>query len=327
MPKAPLPRLVLIAAALAGLAACSGNTHAPQSVSAAEMAHNQSDGRVVWLVDDPDAAAQAPAMPGGAEGRPWPGEPSVTVFAWADSIVPSGGARRPGPATELVTLIRPVSGPPPAQARVALTPPPATTAAAQPVETLEPIQAKPAPQTAKPAPDTTVRVVAGPGPKASRPQPVQPTVRPATIRERPLPPPASAGPAPASANRGRRAIFFSHGATALGPAALSVVNSVAALYKGGQIEGLAVAGYASPATDAKDPAAQARINRDVSMRRAAAVAQALQHSGVPLSEMVVSAYGASQAPTPPPGAAQGMSAQAAARRVEITYSLKGKRAQ
>jgi outer membrane protein OmpA-like peptidoglycan-associated protein len=185
------------------LAACGGTHRAvgpSGEMSPAEVAHVQSGGAVeVGPGSAPPATVVEPA------GTPWPGEPSVTVLAWAESIVPT--TARPAPVVLTDGQGRS------ATVEVALTPPPAprTEPESRPESRPKP-QPEPKPESqSEPAPSEPApkSEPAAPPPAAQAPKPVTPKpatqVRPApppaprvqtrsTIREEPLPPPAARAP-------------------------------------------------------------------------------------------------------------------------------------
>jgi flagellar motor protein MotB len=87
-------------------------------------------------------------------------------------------------------------------------------------------------------------------------------------------------------------VYFQNGSAALSTNDRSIINDVARLQKaqGGLIR---VVGHASLATDNVDPASHDKINYEMSLARANAVAQALMRAGVPSNQLQVAAVGSS----------------------------------
>jgi len=105
-------------------------------------------------------------------------------------------------------------------------------------------------------------------------------------------------------------VYFSHDSKSVTPASKEKLEQVAKDY-GDQM--LRVEGHASARAEAKDPVEKHMINLKVSMDRALSVSRELMHKGVPAGHIETSAYGDVR----PAPAQDGMTAEAASRRVEI----------
>ena len=198
------------------LAACGGGPDSGK-MSAAEVAHVQSGGAV-----EVDPGAAPPSTTAEPAGTPWPGEPSVTILAWAESVVPAPApqpAARPAPvvltdgqgrsATVEVALTPPPPGPESVARAPQSAPPPSaaprTTIAAAP-QSAPQSALRPEPKSApRPEPGFEPQAsVSSPAPRPPAPAaatPTTPRVQPrGAIREEPLPPTgAPRAQAPASA--------------------------------------------------------------------------------------------------------------------------------
>jgi outer membrane protein OmpA-like peptidoglycan-associated protein len=89
-------------------------------------------------------------------------------------------------------------------------------------------------------------------------------------------------------------VYFDYNSSQLGPAAREVVRFAADAHKVRPPAPVQVTGYT-------DPSGSAGYNQRLSLRRANAVAAALQSDGVPQSALVVSGQGESSSNEPTPG--------------------------
>ncbi|MBI4031330.1 MAG: OmpA family protein [Proteobacteria bacterium] len=105
-------------------------------------------------------------------------------------------------------------------------------------------------------------------------------------------------------------VYFSHDSKTVTPASKEKLEQVTKDY-GDQM--LRVEGHASARAGAKDPVEKHMINLKVSMDRALNVSRELMHKGVPAERIETSAYG----DVHPAPAQDGMTGEAASRRVEI----------
>lgn len=105
-------------------------------------------------------------------------------------------------------------------------------------------------------------------------------------------------------------IYFAHDSTQLTSSGYEVVDHVANVYQG---QSLSVEGHASERAEQEKTIERKITNLKVSMDRALSASRALMQKGIPAEAIETKAYG----DTKPPLAPQGMSTEAAARRVEI----------
>lgn len=105
-------------------------------------------------------------------------------------------------------------------------------------------------------------------------------------------------------------VYFDHDSKSVTPASKEKLERISSDY--GNIM-LRVEGHASARAEAKDPVEKHMINLKVSMDRALSVSRELMHKGVPAEHIETSAYGDVR----PALAQDGMTAEAASRRVEI----------
>lgn len=128
----------------------------------------------------------------------------------------------------------------------------------------------------------------------------------------PLPPPAGTG---GITGASVATILFPDGSTRLGPRERRILQQVAALYRerGGRI---LLVGHASSRTASMSPSRHVEVNREISLRRAKAVARQLRRLGIPADRLVLSAVGDTQ-----PLYREVMpSGEAGNRRVEIYFA-------
>jgi outer membrane protein OmpA-like peptidoglycan-associated protein len=116
----------------------------------------------------------------------------------------------------------------------------------------------------------------------------------AACAQQPPPPPVAANPPPPPPPPPPTTytVYFDYNSSQLGPAAREIVKLAADGYKAGSPSSVQVTGYT-------DPSGSAGYNQRLSLRRANAVAGALQSDGVPPTNLVVSGQGeSSNEPTP-----------------------------
>jgi len=117
------------------------------------------------------------------------------------------------------------------------------------------------------------------------------------------PRPVAANPPPAPPPSQTYTVYFDYNSSRLGPAGTEIVRLAADAYKAGNPASVQVAGYT-------DPSGSAGYNQRLSLRRAQAVAAALEQDGVPQNVITANGQGeTSNAPAPGQD-----------RRVDITLS-------
>lgn len=120
---------------------------------------------------------------------------------------------------------------------------------------------------------------------------------PPPVASNPPPPPQAPPPPPPPP---AYTVYFDYNSVQIGPAGREIVRLAATGYKAGMPSGVTVTGFS-------DPSGGAGYNQRLSLRRANAVAAALEHDGIPRSAIVVSGQGETSG-----GAEQGQD-----RRVDI----------
>ena len=115
----------------------------------------------------------------------------------------------------------------------------------------------------------------------------QPSPPPVAANPPPPPPAPPAPPAPTTYT-----VYFDYNSAAIGPSGREIVRRAADAYKAGSPASVQVTGFTGPS-------GSAAYNQRLSLRRANAVAAALEQDGVPSSAVMVSGQGeSSNAPRP-----------------------------
>ena len=102
---------------------------------------------------------------------------------------------------------------------------------------------------------------------------------PPPVASSPPPPPPPAPPPPTAFT-----VYFDYNSTQIGPAGRDIIRLAADGFRAGSYSGLTVTGFT-------DPSGGAGYNKRLSLRRASAVAAALEQDGVPKSAIIVSGQG------------------------------------
>lgn len=124
---------------------------------------------------------------------------------------------------------------------------------------------------------------------------------PPPVAEAPPPPPP---PPPAPAHF---TVYFNFDSARLTPTAEQVVAHAATVFHSGPVQVVHVDGYT-------DRAGSETYNRHLSVARAGAVADALEHHGVPNADIIIAGFGESDNQVPTPDGVR----EPRNRRVEIT---------
>ncbi|MCB1652035.1 MAG: OmpA family protein [Alphaproteobacteria bacterium] len=116
------------------------------------------------------------------------------------------------------------------------------------------------------------------------------------------------------ADPAKTVVYFDHGSAILNTQGRQKVDGVASRFNVAAGRGLLIEGHASVRANYADAAQRSLVNLKISLDRALAVSRALIERGIPAEAIKTVGWGDAR----PPMQVEGMSAEAAARRVEIS---------